>query len=315
MIQPRKWDIFDLNLSLIDTMRFTQTHVPIDMPSFLDMHPDGQHYRYRLLIANLNEHYKSNRIPANAHTHPVFHIVLYVAGKGYVNIADQLHPVANGTLAVISPNVPHSFAPAGGDVTYHALTFALCAGETYLGIDVNHLLTHYLGKPIDLPPLTNLHENTFSVLRHRIESIVEHLQKQPVNWCHHQQQMIALLGQLGDIGSSVVASPGLVQQAQHIIENRYTDPNLTLQTLADELHTSPEHLCRQYRDVNGRSPIQYKNHLRTQAATALLRSTNVPGKVIAERLGYADVHTFSKAYRRATGHAPMQIRSATNLHG
>ena len=295
-------------------MRYTQTQIPIDMPSFLDMHSDGRHYCYRLLIANLNEHYKSKRMPTNVHTHPVYHIVLYVAGKGCVSIKDQLFPVENGTLAVISPNVPHSFVPAGGDITYHALTFALCVGDTYLDLDANRLLANYLRKPINLPALIKLHKPTFAVLRHRVETIVQHLQSQPIDWLQHQQHMIKLLGQIGELGSNVAANPGFIEQARSIIESRYADPDLTLQTLASELHTSPEHLCRQFREDSGKTPIQYRNQLRMQAATALLRSTNLPGKLIAQRLGYADVHTFSKAFRRAMGHAPMQIRAATKQH-
>ncbi|MFU8779773.1 MAG: helix-turn-helix domain-containing protein [Kiritimatiellia bacterium] len=302
----------DTDLSLIDKLRYTQAQPPADTPSFLDIHLDGQHYHYTLLIANLGEYSKSKRMPTTTHTHSVFHIVLYIAGQGFVNLEEQLHPVARGSLVIVAPNRPHSFGPAGGNVVYHAITFALCNGDDHLAFDMDHLLTHYLGKPIHLPALMQPDTAAFTLLRHRIETLAKHLQIQPIDWTQHQQQMIAILALIGNLSSNAVTAPGLIEQAQNIIENRYTDPSLTLQTLAAELHTSPEHLCRQFRYSTGSSPIQYRNHLRTQAATALLRNTNLPGKDIADRLGYTDLYTFSKAYRRATGQPPSQNRTDSN---
>ena len=301
----------DFDLSLIDFARYTQAQPPVDTPSFLDIHRGGQSYRYRLLIANLGEHNQSPRMPTAPHVHPVFHIVLYTAGQGFVNLAHQRYPVAAGNLVVVSPCVPHAFSPSGGCVAYHALTFALSDGETHLEIDADSLLTHYLGKPVCLPMLTQPDRAAFALLRRRIETLVRNLQTQPIDWLQHQQHMIALLALICDLGTITAPTPSLTEQAQSLIENRFADPSLTLQTLSREVHTSPEHLCRQFRRDTGCSPIQYRNRLRAQAATALLRNTNLPIKAIADRLGYSDLYTFSKAYRRATGHPPMHNRHQT----
>lgn len=301
----------DKGLSLFDSLRYTQAQHPADMPPFLDVIRNGRSFRYELLFANLYESYKSAQMPNVPHAHPVFHIVLYVRGCGCLRIEDQLHPVEDGMLVVIPPGLPHAFIPPGGNVAYHALTFALMAGDECLDVTFDSLLTHYCGKPVVLPVLTRPDAATFALLRRRMDLLVNALQSQPIDWLQHQQHMIALIALLGCLGTAGAPVPRLVEQAQALLDARFADPSLTLQSLAAEIHTTPEHLCRQFRREIGSSPIQYRNRLRVQAAQALLRNTNLPCKAIADRLGYSDLYTFSKAYRRATGHSPVNERTTT----
>jgi AraC-like DNA-binding protein len=300
--------ILDKKLSLIDSVTYTQAQRPADMPSFLDVARSGRLYRYELLFANLHESYQSAQMPSVPHAHPVFHIVLYTGGGGFLRIADQLQRVEDGVLVVIPPAVPHAFTPPGGHVAYHALTFALMAGDQCLDMNIDSLLAHYTGSPVSLAALTRPDATTFALLRRRMELLVNALQSQPIDWLQHQQHMIALFALLGNVGTTSAPAPGLVDQAQALLDARFADPSLSLQSLAHELHTTPENLCRQFRQKTGGSPIQYRNRLRTQAACALLRNTNLPCKAIADRLGYSDLYTFSKAYRRTVGHSPVQER-------
>lgn len=298
----------DKDLSLIDSLSYTQAQRPENMPSFLDISHAGRTYHYELLIANLCERNQSSRMPSVEHAHPVFHIVLYIGGNGYMQIANRLHPVKSGTLAVIAPCIPHAFSPSGGCVAYHALTFALKDRGDCLDWGTDTLLAHYLGRAINLPTLTHPDASEFALLRRRIETLVNALKTQPIDWLQHQQQMISLLTLIGDLGTATTPMPGLVEQAQSLLDARFADSSLTLQSLAHELHTTPEHLCRQFRRQTGNSPIQYRNRLRVQAARALLRNTNLPCKAIADRMGYSDLYTFSKAYRRGAGHSPVHER-------
>ncbi len=304
-------DKIDEGLSLIDSVSYAQAQRPEGMPSFLDIGRDGRVYRYELLVANLRERYQSSRMPVVQHAHPVFHIVLYVEGRGFLRIEDQLHPVEGGMLVVIPPGLPHAFTPPGGQVVYHALTFALKDEEQSLDLDAGSLLSHYNGKPVVLSALTRPDAATFALLRRRMELLVNALQSQPIDWLLHQQHMIALLALLGSLGTTDAPAPGMAEQAQALLDARFADSSLTLQSLAAEMNTTPEHLCRQFRQQIGSSPIQYRNRLRIQAASALLRNTNLPCKAIADRLGYSDLYTFSKAYRRATGHSPINERATT----
>lgn len=301
--------IIDKELSLIDSLRYTQTQPTGEMPSFLDLVKAGRRYRYELLIANLGEHNHSPRMPTTEHAHPVFHIVLYVNGNGFMSLENRRYPVATGNLVLLAPGVSHAFSPAGGNVTYHALTFALTADGESAECDTDTLLAHYLGKSVKLPTLTMQDASVFTLLRRQIEEIVTSLQNQPVEWIQHQMQMIALLSVIGNLGTVTTPAWGLAQRAKTLMNARFADPALSLVALATELHTSPENLCRQFKQQNGLTPIRYRNQLRIKAARSLLRNTNLPCKAIANRLGYSDLYTFSKAYRRYVGHSPVKERN------
>jgi AraC-like DNA-binding protein/mannose-6-phosphate isomerase-like protein (cupin superfamily) len=296
-------------LSLIDQRGYTQAQRPVAMPSFLDIGRDGRTYRYELVAANLRETYRSARLPVVEHTHAVYHLVLYVEGRGFFSLEGQRHPVEQGVLAVVPPGRPHAFTPPGGHVVYHALTFALKDGERSLDESAELLLAHYTGRKVVLPALIRPDAASLALLRQRLEDLVHALLKSPVDWIEHQQRMISILGQVGTMGQSGTAAASLGDRAKALLDARFSDPALSLKSLAGELHTSPEHLCRQFRRQTGTGPMQYRNRLRMQAAGALLRNTNLPCKAIADRLGFSDLYTFSRAYRRAAGHSPVQERA------
>ena len=66
------------------------------------------------------------------------------------------------------------------------------------------------------------------------------------------------------------------------------------------------HFARCFRAVIGMSPIAYGTRLQLHAAHRLLRS-GVPIEAVAERLGFADRSSFSRAFRRIFGTTPGAV--------
>ena len=91
-----------------------------------------------------------------------------------------------------------------------------------------------------------------------------------------------------------------VHSAERVLR---TDPTRTVAELAREVGLSREHLTRQFTARYGIAPAKYRERLLTQTACALL-AQGVPGKQVAERLGFASLASFSKALRRSTGLPP-----------
>jgi transcriptional regulator GlxA family with amidase domain len=53
--------------------------------------------------------------------------------------------------------------------------------------------------------------------------------------------------------------------------------------------------------------------MRQAVATELLENTHLGIKQVAERVGFADATSFRKAFRKWTGRAPSDFRSARGL--
>lgn len=85
-----------------------------------------------------------------------------------------------------------------------------------------------------------------------------------------------------------------------------------MESLSEKAHYSAPHLHRLCLQVFGRSPKQHVIHLRMTRAKSLLLSTQWPVSYIASYVGYANVFTFSKRFKKSTGLPPSAYRESVN---
>jgi len=83
---------------------------------------------------------------------------------------------------------------------------------------------------------------------------------------------------------------------------------LSVADMAERARLSPSRFATVFREDFGLSPHQYFLRLRIEHAQDLLRSTDLPVKLIAEYCGFADVHHFSKAFKRRIQLSPGAFR-------
>ena len=88
--------------------------------------------------------------------------------------------------------------------------------------------------------------------------------------------------------------------------------NWDMESLSEKAHYSAPHLHRLCLQVFGRSPKQHVIYLRMTRAKSLLQSTQWPVSYIASYVGYANVFTFSKRFKKSTGLPPSAFRESVN---
>lgn len=93
----------------------------------------------------------------------------------------------------------------------------------------------------------------------------------------------------------------------HVVDEK-VGQEWTLDELARRAGVSREHLRRLCQAELGRSPLQHLTSLRMRRAMQLLSSSDDKMEVIAERVGYGDLYSFSKAFRRWSGFTPSSFR-------
>ena len=84
---------------------------------------------------------------------------------------------------------------------------------------------------------------------------------------------------------------------------------LSVADMARRANLSPSRFAVVFRQHFGQSPHQYFLRLRIEHAQELLRTTDLPQRDIAESCGFADVHHFSKAFKRITRLPPGAYRT------
>ncbi len=104
-------------------------------------------------------------------------------------------------------------------------------------------------------------------------------------------------------------SPNVREMLQYV-QFHLSDPALSLQLLAQELHKNASYLSSQFNKETGRSLPEYITAQRIEQAQRLLRRDDASIRQIALAAGYTDVNYFSRAFRRATGLPPRDWRMA-----
>ncbi|MEV8319246.1 AraC family transcriptional regulator [Streptomyces sp. NPDC059900] len=83
----------------------------------------------------------------------------------------------------------------------------------------------------------------------------------------------------------------------------------TTESLAAATAVSRTTLSRHFRSALGQTPGAYVTQWRMDLASVRLRDTDEPVETIADAVGYASPHAFSRAFRRVRGMAPGAYRS------
>lgn len=117
--------------------------------------------------------------------------------------------------------------------------------------------------------------------------------------------------------ASLVKHPGagrrtrtqhFIRQLETALKASHQLPTLTLTGLADALNLEPTYCCRVFRQHTGMSFSDWRRRIRIGKAQQLLRFTDLPITQIAHLVGFEDVTTFARNFRRQLGQCPRSFR-------
>jgi AraC-like DNA-binding protein/mannose-6-phosphate isomerase-like protein (cupin superfamily) len=89
---------------------------------------------------------------------------------------------------------------------------------------------------------------------------------------------------------------------------RHPERPVRVEELARELHVTPEHFCRVFRELQGASPRAFITQTRIEAARTLLLTSSHPITRVAEILGYSSPFYFSRRFKAKVGLSPSAFR-------
>ncbi len=103
----------------------------------------------------------------------------------------------------------------------------------------------------------------------------------------------------------------LCDKALQIIDEQYSDENLSLTGVSNELCVSPNYLSSLIKKYKKKNFVTLLTERRMKAAHEMLICTNLKVLEISERCGYSDQHYFSYCFKRFYGDSPNKVRSVT----
>lgn len=121
-----------------------------------------------------------------------------------------------------------------------------------------------------------------------------------VNYC----ELIRSLIQKKQIDNNVI----LAEHARKIVEERFPDPDLSVETVCGELHVSSSYFSKIFKQETGGTFVNYLTGRRMEEAKKLLLQTDYKSQVIGNMVGYPEPNYFSYVFKKNCGMSPVKYR-------
>lgn len=102
---------------------------------------------------------------------------------------------------------------------------------------------------------------------------------------------------------------GLLSQAVRFIDEHFTEDNLSLNRVAQQVNISPNYLSAVFSQEKGKTLTEYVTERRMERAKELLRTTDKRSGEVAFEVGYRDPHYFSFIFKKTQGCTPRDYRA------
>jgi AraC-like DNA-binding protein len=231
---------------------------------------------------------------------PHYVLQLTLSGEGFYERDGNRSVLGPGTafLDLIPGDFRYGFLP-GARAPYEHV-FALFSGAMAERVcrsihdELGHVLVLGPGSPVESMMLALAHQHEAGLLRDRYL----------VSGSLYQLLMTAI----STVKLQKLETSPLLHRAISIVHGRSRDPRFDVQSLAETLSCSREHLTRQFRETTGVSAREYLAQHRLRRSAALLRQTDDKLESIARASGFGSANYFCRVFRERYGITPAVFR-------
>ena len=197
----------------------------------------------------------------------------------------------------------------GKEIVFHPLFLNPSYSE--MDAELLWLIPFEKGK-LSLYPLTVTDVMTFEMI---IEKLTNSLSFQVDDYwpCRSRSYLLeALL--FADRMRTRVQTPMETDEVIHSVviylEQHYSE-NITLEMLTHHFNTNRTSLSEKFKQLTGKSIIEYLVDFRIEIAKAMLRDTALTVSEVSERCGFSDQPYFNRTFRKKIGCTPNAYRKST----
>lgn len=101
----------------------------------------------------------------------------------------------------------------------------------------------------------------------------------------------------------------LIENITAYLNENYMNPDMSLALVAQTFYVSEQHLSKLFKQKTSTTFSNYLIELRIAHAKELLTNTSVKITEIASLVGYINIHSFIKIFKKQTGMTPLQYRN------
>lgn len=272
-------DIFPLRPWMDHSLTWTFLHLPIAPPARDGNMPAMVDFLYAGELTTARPQY-----PEHLHDH--WEVCLYVQGHGIATIGGTPHPFQVGDIIVFPPHIPHG-EQAHGREGYRCQFFGM---------------RHYA------PPAAGVglcHEDEAGAFRSALTALIRENHQRLARWqeaCRDLTHLLCTWLQRWTGGGDAA-----MRQAADLLQARMAEPDLRIESIAEQLGLSMRELREGFRSSHGLTPRQFLTRLRLEQGRSLLLAGH-PVTTVASLVGLPDPFYFSRLFHAHVGKPPSAIR-------
>lgn len=236
----------------------------------------------------------------HAHGDGLYELHYFISGEGSFRNGNAVFSIEPGSLYVTPPGCIHQISATNArkPITYYALLFTAELDAEVLG------LLEGISRKRGAYSIGTSQRFFFADLLEKSRSPRPELTKAA------NHGLLAFLYSLdgGLPASRAPTDNAHVEKALAIMQSAI-EGDIELGVLCDRIQLSREHFVRLFSDRMGMPPMRYYSRLKIEAACAMLSSTNLRVKEIADKLGYENQFNFARAFKRVSGMSPTSYRA------
>ena len=233
------------------------------------------------------------------------HLMMCVAGHGFVNVDGTKNHLHSGELLIIPRNTRHTYWAADDEPwSIYWMHF--------LGDEADYYIERipHRGKPVPVDKPTQseaerLFRDCLGALDdgYSIPTLIYAAQS-----ARHILSLLLFRNQAMPMQQREEHRHFQFQNTLEFMRSRLTE-QIRLEEFAKNAGLSVSHFSDLFRDQTGQSPMSYFTQLKIRQACRLLDLTDKPVKVVAIETGYSDPYYFSRVFKKIMGLSPEKYRA------
>ena len=251
-----------------------------------------------------------------------FMLVHILKGTGRFTVAGQTFDVVSGDLIWVPPDTLHEmygYAP-GTHIQYIHFDLSYSPLRSHWSAHIPGNTTDLTPWPIRMHPPVNdpvirrwcgkLPQGNAAFITETLRRIILEFNRNQESGLIDAGLVCQLIGYLLRNDSDVpltVRQVGLIEHAMQEIQ-RESHQKMNLGKLAKQHGFSATHFRKLFREHFGQSPREAHFNAKIRTACDFLIYSDLTVSEIADRLGFSNIHNFSRAFHKATGQPPRSYR-------
>ena len=236
--------------------------------------------------------------PLHWHEHTELHYIF--EGNCRLKYGEEIYDLQKGDLAVVNGNELHR--GMGGSCDYICIIIPPSFFEQNHSIFEKVVRSEYISEVI-----TKIYEcykrgegADLLEIKGYTYLLVSYLMR---------NQTVKTLGE--SIYSGHVNKLNRVNETIKYLNSNY-DKQITTRALAESAHLSEGYFCQIFKEVTGKTAMEYLNHIRIDKAEKMLTKTEMTVTEIAFCCGFEDANYFSRTFKKIKGVSPQTLRRPEN---